>query len=343
MGLLNRSSVEGQDNARNPDLPLNTGVAPRCTDVWPMASLSHPYSWASGIALFIFPCVMFAGSTKGAPTANYHTGTSEVRVTFFTTDETSRSVDTVVKDDFAVVDDGMVIRDFRSLARSNETQLDVVALIDASESVAPRFQTITSDILQVVSRKSFAVDDNISVVSFSGLHPVLICTHDCGSAAARQRLLSVKPAGPTPLFDALAYAAKFMSSRSKPGVRQVLILFSDGNDTISMTSARDALQAVIASGALLYTVDLNDFRDTSTGSAVLQHMAEATGGRSFSGQEGAANVLQAALADLHNSYVVTYPLPSRMAGFHSLLILPKHNLNLRFHCRSGYYYEERVP
>jgi hypothetical protein len=69
-------------------------------------------------------------------------------------------------------------------------------------------------------------------------------------------------------------------------------------------------------------------------------MAEATGGRSFSVQDDAADVLEAALADLSASYVVTYPLPSRMAGFHSLRILPKHNLNLRFHCRRGYFYDE---
>jgi hypothetical protein len=81
-------------------------------------------------------------------------------------------------------------------------------------------------------------------------------------------------------------------------------------------------------------------RRESDGKYWLQQMAEATGGRSFSFQTGEASILQAVLADMHASYVVTYQLPSRAAGFHSLRILPKHNLNLRFHCRRGYFYEE---
>lgn len=286
--------------------------------------LSHRQGQSSALVAFLFPCVFITGSANHTPMVTYHSDASEVRVTFFATDQNNQLVDTVVKDDFAVVDGGMVIRDFRSLTRSNETALDVVAVVDASESVAPRFHTAMNDVLQLVSQRPLATDDNISVVSFSDLRPVLLCTGDCRSPAAGQRLLAVKPAGPTPLFDALTYAANLSSSRRVPGVRQVLILFSDGNDTISMTSARDALKAITASGALLYTVDLNESTEASGGSIVLERMAEATGGRSFSAREGAVSALQAALADLRASYVVTYPLPSHEAGFHSLHILPKH-------------------
>jgi hypothetical protein len=123
-------------------------------------------------------------------------------------------------------------------------------------------------------------------------------------------------------------------------VRQVLILLSDGNDTISGSSARQALDAVIGTGALLYTINPNKPARDLKGAAALQEMAEATGGRSFSAQDDAAEVLDAVLADLRASYIVTYPLPTRMGGFHSVRILPKHNPNLRFHCRRGYFYDE---
>jgi VWFA-related protein len=299
--------------------------------------------WLLVVIPLAFSFVFFTGSANDISTATYHTGTSEVRISFFATDENNHLVESVQKDDFAVVDDGMVIRDFRSLTRSNETALEVVAVVDASESVASRFPTTMNAVLQLVMQKPVDGDDSISIVSFSGLRPVLVCSHDCRSPAAGARFLKMKAAGPTPLFDTLVYAADFVSSHRTPGVRQVLILFSDGNDTVSKTSAHDALDAVIASGTLLYTVDLNEGRDASAGSAVLQRMAGATGGRYFSVREGATNVFEAALADLRASYVLTYPLPSRVAGFHSIRILPKHNLNLRFHCRSGYYYEEGIP
>ena len=304
---------------------------------------SYRYSWSAALLFLMLSRVALAGSAYDPPAVTYRTTVSEVRITFFGTDEKNRPVDKIGKDDFAVVDNGIVVRDFRSLTRSQETALDVVAAVDASESVAPRFQATVTDVLQLVSQRQLATDDNISVMTFSGLRPLVICARDCRSAAAGQKLLAVKAAGATPLFDALADGARFISNRRTPGVRPVLILFSDGDDTISKTPARDALEEVIASGALLYAIDLNKTGEFTRGSDALQQMAEMTGGRYFPAGEGAVHVLKTALEDLRASYVVTYQLPSRAVGFHSLRILPRHNLNLRFHCRNGYYYENDIP
>ena len=292
------------------------------------------------LSFFVLQYLAFA---QNVPATTYRTTVSEVRITFFATDQNNHPVDKIGRDDFAVVDHGIVVRDFRSLERSDETALDVVTVVDASESVAPRFPRTVNEVLQLVSQEQLASDDNVSVVSFGGLQPALICSRSCRNAGAEQRLLAVRATGASPLFDALAYGANLIANRQTAGVRPVLILFSDGDDTISKTSGREALEAVIASGALLYTIDLNKPASASNGSVALQQMAEATGGRYFSVGEGAVQVLQAALKDLHASYVVTYQLPSRAVGFHSLHILPKHDLNLRFHCRNGYYYDTAVP
>jgi Ca-activated chloride channel homolog len=287
--------------------------------------------------LLLLPGLALASAAADVPDT-YRTSASEVRITFFATDQNNRPVPDIREDDFAVVDDGVVIRDFRSLLRSGESTLDVVVLVDVSESVAPQFQATINEVRELVARRQIARADNISVVSFGGVNPIVICSHGCRNPAAEQRLLSVKAGGPTPLFDALLDGANLFATHPNSGVRPLLILFSDGDDTISRTPGRDALQAVIASGALLYAIDLNKI-GASAGSAALQQMAEATGGRYFSSRKGAGNALQAALADLHASYVVSYQLPSHAAGFHSLRILPKHDQNLGFHCRNGYYYE----
>jgi VWFA-related protein len=307
-----------------------------------MALLSHRQGWSCALVLSIFPCV-FSASSASDPSATYHTGTSEVRITFFATDQSNRLVENIEKDDFAVVDSGQVIREFRSLARSNENALDVVALVDTSESVVRRFQATRHDVLQLVSQESLTGGDNVSVVTFSGLQPVLLCTIDCHTPQTEKSLLTLRPGGVTPLFDTLIYAADFVSRRQTPGVRPVLILFSDGNDTVSRTSVVEALEAVTAIGAPLYAIDLSEPRHDLAGSVVLQRMAETTGGRYFSVRDGVPEVLRAVLADQRASYVVTYQLPRQASGFHSLRILPKHNLNLRFHCRSGYYYERKDP
>jgi len=311
---------------------------PRVTKYSAMASLSHRQGWSLAVLLVFFPCLLCARADNDVPPLNFRTGTSEVRVSFFATDGNNHAVDSIERDDFAVLDGDMVIRDFRSLARSDETKLDITVLVDTSESVAPRFHTISEQVLDVIHRNDSG--DDLSIITFAGLRPAVLCTADCGGSSIEHKILSLNPSGATPLFDSLAFSAQFVGSRHAPGVRPVLILLSDGNDTISGTSARHALDAVVASGALLYTINPNKTSRDLRGSLVLQEMAEATGGRSFSARDDVTDVLEAALADLRASYVVTYALPSRAAGFHSLRILPKHNLNLRFHCRRGYFYDE---
>jgi VWFA-related protein len=287
--------------------------------------------------------------SSGSPT--YRSTVSEVRVTFFATDENNHPLETLTKSDFAVVDDERVVRNFRSFAHSDETSLDVVVLVDLSESVAPRVRVAISDVLQLVAREQSIPDDNISVLSFGGafggtfggLRPAILCSSGCRTSDSASKLLALKSGGTTPLFDALVFAADFISRHRRAGVRPVMILFSDGDDTISMHSPREALQAVLDAGALIYSVDMG--KNQTSGTMFLRRVSEATGGRYFalslrpSQQDGAATVLNAVLEDLHASYVVTYDLPSYQAGFHSLRLLPTHNLNLTFHSRNGYDYE----
>jgi len=289
----------------------------------------------------------------------YRSTVSEVRVTFFATDDDNHALATLTMSDFAVVDNELVVRSFRSFTHSDETSLNVVALVDLSESVAPRFQVAMSAVAQLVAREQSMPDDNIAVLSFGGtsggtsigLRPAILCSSGCRAADSASKLLAVKSGGTTPLFDALIFAADFIAHHRRAAARPVLILFSDGDDTISLHSARDALQAVLDAGALIYSVDMQTSPNRTwyqrSGSAFLRKVSEATGGRYFSlsssprasQQDGAATVLNAALEDLRASYVVAYDLPGHQDGFHSLRILPAHNLNLTFHSRTGYLYE----
>ena len=298
----------------------------------------------------------------------YRSTVSEVRVTFFATDENSHALATLTKSDFAVVDSERVVRNFRSLAHSEETLLDVVALVDVSESVAPRLRAAISEVRQLVEREQSIPDDNLSVLFFGGtsggaveetsggLLPAVLCTSGCRAPDSLSRLMAVKSGGVTPLFDALLFAADFIAKHGRDDrrndVSHVLILFSDGYDTVSLHSAREALQAVLDEGARIYSVDMGKSEDQSpnqaSGSMFLRWVSEATGGRYFSlpphlsQQNGAAAVLSAVLEDLRASYVVTYDLPRRETGFHSLRLLPTHNLNLTFHSRNGYDYKPGV-
>jgi VWFA-related protein len=301
--------------------------------------MSHRQVWSLLAVVCLLPSVFRAQTADDALLPTYRSRTAEVRVTFFATDENNRTVGKLDRTDFAVVDSDAVIRDFRSLNPSREAPLDLVLLIDASGSVASRFLPIAQDVLRLISSPSFASDDEISIIVFGGTHLSVICAGDCHTVDAERRLLSLTPGGATPLFDALLYAADFVSKRPDRNARRVLLLFSDGNDTYSRAGANEALSAVAATSSLLYTVDPNPKGNNWRGTAVLQQLADATGGRFLSVTDDTASPIDTILSDLRASYVVTYQLPNRTVGFHSLRIFPRHNLNLQFHCPKGYSYD----
>jgi VWFA-related protein len=308
--------------------------------------LAHWHARSALLVSLVLACGSHAQDGElapGANTATFYSNVSEVRVTFFATDVSNRPVQEVSSGDFAVVDNGIVVRKFRSFARSDETLLELVALVDVSESVKPSFRAAMNDVLQLVSQEQSVPEENIAVLSFGGLRPAILCSSGCRAAGITSTLLNVKNGGLTPLHDGLLFGADYVAQHRRPGVRPVLILFSDGRDTISAHSAREAVDALRSSGALVYAVDTGTSQQGPEGSAFLRKITDATGGRYFSVQEGAATVLKTVLGDLHASYVVTYEAPGRQVGFHSLRLLPTRNLNLRFHHRSGYYDEPRVP
>jgi VWFA-related protein len=288
---------------------------------------------------FLLVCSGLALAAPGdTPEATYSANVAEVRLTFSATDRNNHSVATLREGDFAVVDRDTVVRGFQSFTRSGGTKLRVIVLIDTSESVTPRLRQEIADVVRLISPSAGIPEEDVSLVSFHGINPSLICAGNCRASRALERPPAVQAGGLTPLFDGVVYAADLLAQRGDPDARKVLILFSDGEDTISRHSAAEAMEAALASEIRIYAVGLKNAAYPSPGNTVLQNLAGATGGRFFAAREGPSKVLEAVLEDSHATFTVTYKLPSHAAGFHLVRILPTHNLNLQFHCRRGYYY-----
>ena len=277
-------------------------------------------------------------SAADSPEPTYHSTVSEVRLTLFATDEHNHSIDNLRSSDLAVVDNEFVVRKFRSFNLSSETNLDLVVLVDSSQSVLPHFRKEITEVLQLISQAQWTPDDNVSIVTFDGMEPHTICAGNCRSSFSADRAATLSTGGDTPLFDAMAWAARFLMQRRDPAVRPVIILFSDGEDTSSKVSAREAFEDLVMSEAQVYAVDVNRSVPASSGTLTLKRMAEVSGGRYVSIGEGAVKILHAVLDDLHSAYVLTYAPPASVAEFHSVRVLPTRNLNLQFRCRRGYYH-----
>jgi VWFA-related protein len=289
--------------------------------------------WAHGLVLGLST----PGGSEASTNFTYRSTASEVRLVFFATDEHNRPVGALQKDDFAVVDDERVIRDFRSFTRSDLVKLDVVVLIDSSESTLPNFQQETADVQQLISQWPGSPDDNVSVVSFGGKGTRFVCAGDCRSSYTADQLASVAKGGATPLFDAVEIATDFLIRRRQPDVWPIIILFSDGEDTISKATLRGTLEKILASEAQMYAIDVSRPGPPSNGAATLQRMADDSGGGYARISEGAVRIVSDVIKNLHSARVVTYAPPASSSDFRSIRILPTHNLKLQFRCRRGYY------
>jgi VWFA-related protein len=288
-------------------------------------------------------CAGIAPAIAGDPAKfTYRTSADEVRLTFSATDQNHRGVASLQPSDFAVVDKDIIVRNFQSFTRSDSTELEIAVLFDASESVNPRFRRETADVLNLVAQTAEIPDENLSMFSFHGLQPVLLCAENCRASRAAERLPAGRAGGLTPLFDAIVYASEFLSHQGDAHAERILIVFSDGVDTSSRNSLRDAIDASLRSEVQVDCIDVNQQSHSSEGAGVLRDLADATGGGYFSPPNGAIRALNAILEDFRTSYSVTYRLPSRALGFHRVRILPTHNLNLQFRSRRGYYYPNQV-
>lgn len=295
--------------------------------------------WAL-LAVALFGSGLSRGVAGDPAEYTFRTTTSEVRMNFSAMDQNNRGVATLQASDFAVVDKDVIVRNFQSFTRSDWTKLQIAILVDASESVRPRFRQQMADILELVSQTAGVPEENLSIFSFEGSHPIMLCAENCRASQAVERL-PARAGGQTPLFDTIVYAADFLAQHGDARAEKVLIVLSDGQDNLSRNSLADTITASLRDDVQMDCIDVNQ-AGRSQGAVSLYKLASATGGRYFTPPRAATRALNVILEDFRASYIVTYRLPSRTSGFHDVRILPTHNLNLRFRSRSGYYYPNQV-
>lgn len=289
--------------------------------------------------------LLFAAMARGAsgdpPEYTYRTNVNEVRMTFAAMDQNNHGVATLQASDFAIVDKDIIVRNFESFTRSDWTKLEIAIVVDASESVTPRFRREMADVLDLVSQTAGVPDENLSIFSFQGSQPSLLCAGDCRATHAADRLPARRAGGLTPLFDTIVFASNYLAQQGDTHAEKILILFSDGEDTISRTSLSEAIDTSLRTEVQIVAIDLGNSR-TYQGAAVLRGLTHATGGRYFPPPSSASEALTMILEGFRATYTVSYRLPSRSSGFHTVQILPTHNVKLQFHSRSGYYFPTRV-
>ena len=248
--------------------------------------------------------------------------------------------------DFSVAEDG-VVQELVTFERG-DVPMTIALLIDLSGSMkGERFVASLEAARGLLARLDPL--DEVLVMVFSDRVLGITGFHS-GTTAFPSGFESLEPGGGTALNDHLYAALELLDDRQG---RPVVILLSDGVDTLSLLSMKDVLWKIQRSNALIYRIhptprDLggvalaNVWRDLEGNLAErrdLLHAIEETGGRirALGRTETLEEALESVLQELRQQYVLGYyPSGRRYDGNWRPLAVTVSSPDLSLRTRFGY-------
>ena len=259
--------------------------------------------------------------------------------------QTGQVVGTLRKEDFEIYDNG-VKQEIAVFEHQAEQRLSVALLVDVSGSTAKELAYEADSALRFIRALlgEGHPEDAIKLYTFNWQ-----VTDQTGRYTRDLKLLSDRvktmhgEAG-TAMYDAIFFAARDLEPREG---RKVIVVVTDGGDTVSKLTLQKALEEAQLADAVIYAIVVvpitNEAGRNIGGEHALQFMAEGTGGRTFLPSVGAA--LDRAFADilteLRTQYLFGfYPkdVPLTKDRFHKLEVRVR-SADLRVSARNGYYGE----
>ncbi len=285
-------------------------------------------------------------SNQELPVQTLHVETRLVNVALNVADATGAPVGGLGKDDFEIFEDGKPQK-IAVFEREATSPLSVVLAIDGSESIL-RNERLEKEAAKKFVRALLRDQDEMDVMTFSDtVHEVVSFTNDKSRIEAG--LSSIEHGDATALYNAVYLASQRLAETSAANNRRrVLVLVTDGGDTVKGVRYAQALEQAQRAGVLVYSliivpIEADAGRNTGGEHALMQFGMD-TGGKYYYVNE--AKDLAPALAkvsdDLRTQYVLGYyaPQKGRDTSFRSISIRMKDpglaaRYGLRY--RTGYY------
>ena len=285
-----------------------------------------------------------AGAKSGAEEVSdeevVRVSTNLVPVPASVVDARGHAVTDLKAEDFELRVDGQ-LKPVGEISRA-ETPVSIALLFDNSSSLneAREFEKKAAvRFLRSVVRPR----DRAAVYSISTV-PELAqpLTNDVGALVRTVQNFG-KPRGATALFDTVAAAADYLQPQK---MRRVLVIVSDGGDTVSDIDFDEALARVLADDCQVYSVQTGNSENVNlhdlAGERRLQEFAAQTGGAVYVPHNNAelAEAFSQIAADLSQQYVISYYPSSadpRDGRFRTFTLTVKTRPGLRVRTRKGYY------
>jgi Ca-activated chloride channel family protein len=206
-----------------------------------------------------------------------------VNVALNVVDATGSPVGGLGREDFAIFEDGKPQK-IAVFEKEATTPLSIVLAVDASESV------LTSERLEKDAAKHFVnallrEQDELDLMEFSDVvREIVPFTNQ--KKRIEVGLNGIQHGDATALYDAVYLASQRLSETSAAdGRRRVLVLITDGGDTVKGSNYTRALEQAQRAGAMVYSIIIvpiyADAGRNTAGEHALIQMAQDTGGKYY--------------------------------------------------------------
>jgi Ca-activated chloride channel family protein len=254
------------------------------------------------------------------------------------------------RDDFEILEDGRVQK-LSYFEKESSTPLSIVLAIDASESVL-RDERLEKNAARHFVRALLRDQDELDLMDFADtVREIVPFTNQ--KRRIESGLNDLQRGDATALYDAIYLGSQRLGGTSAAdGRRRVLVLITDGGDTVKGLHYGQALEEAQRAGAMVYSIIIvpvaADAGRNTGGEHALIQMANDTGGKYYYVED--PKDLEPAFAhvsdDLRTQYVLGYYAPQRGAdgSFRRITVRMKDKeLREKYQLRhrSGYYADAR--
>lgn len=262
-----------------------------------------PLRWLLGAAF----CTLWPGYAipQQTPPDTFHVNVRLVNVFVNATDSHGAPIGGLKQSDFILAEDG-VPQKISYFERDTNMPLSLVLAIDTSGSVRKDLD-IEKHAAHDFVRALLRPVDQLDLLDFnSDVREVVPFTSDLRRIDDGLSNLDVGPA--TALYDAIYLGSQILAPRHG---RKVLVVISDGGNTIRDVSYDEALEEAVRSEVMVYSlIDLpilaDAGRDTG-GEHALMTMSEGTGGKFYYAQFGdLTKAFEQVSEDLRTQYLIGY-------------------------------------
>jgi len=271
--------------------------------------------------------------------------TNLVAVPVSVTDAEGNPVRNLTVEDFQLEEEG-VKQQIQPLGEPGKTPIELALLFDVSRSVRNRFD-FERETAGRFLKEILKPGDAVSVFSI-GPAPKLSVQRTSSADSAVAATAAIQPTeDSTAFFDTVVRASQHLNDSSNPGVRRVMVVISDGEDTNSERfRLGDATRELQRADALFYAINpsgpsirLNKI--STKGHEGMITLANETGGVAFLPDklEDLTKVFNQIAAELQAQYLLGY-YPSNETNdgkFRRITVRVPKRPELRIRARTGYY------